>query len=91
MSIAVMIVHITEGPHNWGSKLMLVIVILLALRRTFQFLRIFKPLTTIVVMVQQVIVDLRVFMTFYVILLLFFSIITNCLGAYNYRLEGTSF
>ena len=40
-SVAMQVIHIIYSPYTWFSKLLLVIVLLLAIRRTFKFLRIF--------------------------------------------------
>ena len=89
ISVALGVFHYNDGPYVWYSKGILVLVILLAVRRTFQFLRIFDALATIVVMVQQVFLDLGAFMTFYVILLVFLSIILNVLCTSNIMLESS--
>ena len=87
-SIALGMLHFNDGPYTWYSKFIMVIVILLAIRRTFQFLRIFNALATIVVMIQQVFLDLGAFMTFYVILIIFLSIILNVLCTSNFQVKG---
>ena len=87
-SIATGLLHYYDGPYMWYSKGTLVLVILLATRRTFQFLRIFDALSTIVVMVQKVFLDLGAFMTFYVMIIIFLSIILNVLCASNINVES---
>lgn len=82
------IVHDIETPYTWPSKLVLVFVVLLAARRTLSFLKIFEPLTTIVVMLQTVLYDLRIFVTFYLILLLFLSLNLCVLGPTNVNMPG---
>ena len=63
-------------------------VVILAIRRTFSYLRIFKSLSPIVTMLQNVIWDLRVFLTFYVILTLLFSLMYGVLGLGNAKIPG---
>jgi hypothetical protein len=88
-SIAMSFVHGSSlGPYAFVSKLMMCIVALLAIRRTFNILRIFSFLSPIVTMLQNVIYELRIFMTFYAILCLLFSLMLGVLGVSNYRLEG---
>ena len=59
------------------------VIVLALLVKTFFFLRIFPLLTPIVVMLSEVIYDLRVFLLFYVILISFFSQIFAVLGLGN--------
>ena len=49
-SIAMAIIHFTRGPRSFEGKLIMIIVLLCAIRRTMSFLRIFSPLSTIVTM-----------------------------------------
>lgn len=49
------------------------IIVLLLIVKTFFFLRIFPTLTPIVVMLTNVIWDLKIFLFFYTILILLFS------------------
>ena len=87
-SVAMSIIHMTAGPYLWYSKALMIMVVILAIRRTFSFLRIFKSLSPIVTMLQNVIWDLRVFLTFYVILTLLFSLMYGVLGLGNSRIPG---
>jgi hypothetical protein len=87
-SVTMSIIHITAGAYLWYSKALMIIVVILAIRRTFSFLRIFKSLSPIVTMLQNVIWDLRVFLTFYVILTLLFSLMYGVLGLGNSRIPG---
>lgn len=87
-SVTMSVIHITAGPYLWYSKALMIIVVILAIRRTFSFLRIFKSLSPIVTMLQNVIWDLRVFLTFYVILTLLFSLMYGVLGLGNSRIPG---
>jgi hypothetical protein len=55
--------------------------------KTFFFLRMFSSLTPIVVMLQNVIYDLRIFLFFYTIMLFFFSLLFAVLGMGNFKLN----
>ena len=87
-SVAMSIIHMAKGPYLWYSKALMIIVVILAIRRTFSYLRIFKSLSPIVTMLQNVIWDLRVFLTFYVILTLLFSLMYGVLGLGNSKIPG---
>lgn len=87
-SVAMSVIHIVQGPYLWYSKALMIIVVILAIRRTFSYLRIFKSLSPIVTMLQNVIWDLRVFLTFYVILTLLFSLMYGVLGLGNSKIPG---
>jgi len=89
-SIAMSLIHGSEiGPYAFVSKFLMCLVALLAVRRTFNFLRIFTFLSPIVTMLTNVIWALRIFMTFYFILCLLFSLMFGVLGIGNYKLEGS--
>ena len=87
-SIAMSVLHYIYGPLTFVSKLVMIIVLLSAIRRTFNFLRIFSALSTIVTMLSQVIFQLRIFMTFFLILCLLFSLMFNVLGIGNVLVPG---
>ena len=87
-SIAMTFVHLELTPYNWISKVIMCTVCLLAIRRTFNFLRIFTALSPIVTMLSNVIWALRIFMTFYTVLMVLFSLMFGVLGIQNYKLEG---
>lgn len=71
------------GPFNIVSKVCMCIIVLLLVSKTFFFLRIFPTLTPIVVMIQNVIYDLRIFLFFYLILIGLFCQIFAVLGLGN--------
>lgn len=58
---------------------------LIMLIKTFFFMRIFEQFTKLVIMIKNVISDLREFMIFYFILLIMFSVILGVLGVGNYE------
>jgi hypothetical protein len=86
-SVAMSFVHM-DDPYSFGSKLLMSIIVILAIRRTFNFLRIFSVLSPIVTMLNNVIWDLRIFLTFYFILVLLFSLMYGVLGLGNVFLKG---
>lgn len=86
-SVAMSFVHM-NNPYSFGSKLLMSIIVILAIRRTFNFLRIFSVLSPIVTMLNNVIWDLRIFLTFYFILVLLFSLMYGVLGLGNVALKG---
>lgn len=86
-SVAMAFVHM-DNPYSFGSKLLMSIIVILAIRRTFNFLRIFSVLSPIVTMLNNVIWDLRIFLTFYFILVLLFSLMYGVLGLGNVFLKG---
>ena len=68
------------GPDSLICRLLMVIIILLLITKTFFFLRIFPVLTPIVVMLTNVIYDLRIFMYVYMIMLFLFSLTFLVIG-----------
>lgn len=84
-SIAMAILHMTlpEGPYGPVSKVMMLIVVTLAIRRTFNYLRIFRMFSPIVTMIFQVLIDLNAFMLFFMILVLLLSLMYMVIGFYN--------
>jgi hypothetical protein len=71
------------GPHNIWSKAMMCIIVILLIVKTFFFLRIFPALTPIVVMLTNVVYDLRIFLFFYFILIFGSSQVFAVLGVGN--------
>jgi hypothetical protein len=67
---------------------MMCLVSVLAVRRTFNFLKIFEALSPIVTMLSVVIMDLKAFMTFYFIQCLLFSLMLGVTGLQNPKLPG---
>ena len=54
-SIVMTFVHVTHSPYIFMSKLLMALIVTLAIRRTFNFLRIFSALSPIVTMLNNVI------------------------------------
>jgi hypothetical protein len=76
------------SPFILLSKILMIIVVILALIKTFFFLRIFESLSPIVTMLTNVIYDLRIFLFFYTILLVLFSLLFGILGVGNVKVPG---
>ena len=82
-SVSMGVIHSKIGPHATASKYMMVCVIMFAIRRTFLFMRIFSSLSPIVTMLQGVIWQLRLFMSFLFIILFFMSLTFGVIGLGN--------
>lgn len=82
-SIANIITQASLGPYNTISRVLMIFIVLMLIVKTFFFLRIFPILTPIVVMITDVIYDLRIFLFFYFILILGFSQVFAVLGLGN--------
>ena len=82
-SIANIVVQLYLGPFHIASKILMCFIVLLLISKTFFFLRIFPVLTPIVVMITNVIYDLRIFLLFYLILIALFCQIFAVLGLGN--------
>ena len=90
-SLVMTILHMTlqKGAYDWPSKLLMLLVVTLAIRRTFNYLRIFSALSPIVTMINKVVFDLNTFMLFYLILCVLFSLMWGILGLGNPSEEGS--
>jgi len=82
-SIGNIVLQLRLGPFHIASKIFMCIIVLLLISKTFFFLRIFPVLTPIVVMITNVIYDLRIFLLFYLILIFLFCQIFAILGLGN--------
>jgi hypothetical protein len=58
-SILMSVSHMLFDPFNIFSKVVMIIVIMLSIQRTFKFMRIFSSFSPIVTMLQQVVKDLQ--------------------------------
>jgi len=87
-SIITLILQNTAGPTVLVSKILMITILFLALIKTFFFLRIFTALSPIVTMLTNVIYDLRIFLFFYSILIVLFSLQLGILGIGNPNIEG---
>lgn len=75
-------------PEHIACKLLMIFIILFSVSRTFFYLKIFGALSPIVTMLTNVVYDLRIFMMFYVILVVLFSLLLGVLGVGNKDIEG---
>jgi hypothetical protein len=82
-SMANIILQLYLGPFNIYSRIVMCIIVILLIVKTFFFLRIFPLLTPIVVMISNVIYDLKIFLFFYLILITLFCQIYAILGLGN--------
>jgi len=87
-SIVNVILQRSTDSLAFHNKLLMTVILLQQIIKTFFFLRIFETLSYIVTMIYSVIYDLRIFLFFYGILLLFFCLIFAVLGVGNHRQEG---
>jgi hypothetical protein len=79
---------LTASPRDVMCKVFMLIIIFLGLLRTFTFLKIIASLSPIVTMLTNVVYDLRIFLFFYVILVVLFSLLLGILGIGNRNIEG---
>jgi hypothetical protein len=82
-SVFNIVLQLWRGPFDIVSRSMMCIIVLLLITKTFFFLRIFPLLTPIVVMINNVVYDLRIFLFFYLILISLFCQIYAVLGLGN--------
>ena len=92
-SVSMAILHMTldNGAYAIPSKILMLLVITLAIRRTFNYLRIFDALSPIVSMINQVLSDIQTFMLFYFILVFLFSLMIGVLGIANTNIKDSAF
>ena len=76
------------SPFEFVVKLAMSVVIFLGMGKTFFFLRIFESLSPIVTMLTCVIQDLKIFMLFFLILIVMFSLQISILSLGNLKVEG---
>lgn len=65
------------GTWDISSKIVLIMLIAISLLKTIIYLKVFKAFSYIVTMIISVVSDLRYFITFFVILITFFSMLFN--------------
>lgn len=73
--------YTSEDKQSIGCKIVMIVVILIQLLKTFFFLRIKSEYSYIVTMIVNVVSDLRVFLLFFSILIIMFSSIFNIVSA----------
>jgi len=85
-------IHIQgKNDYTWSleAKVVMIIVVVTCLVKTFLFMRIVKTFSYIVTMIISVIIELRIFIMFFIIIVLFFSLVFSVLskretGEYRY-------
>jgi len=87
-SIAMTACHIIFNPFHIISKIIMLIVILLSITRTFRQMRILKPFAHIVEMLFMVVSDLKVFNFFYLLISVMFSMLISVQGLGNHLVPG---
>ena len=86
-SILMTITHVATPPQRFIAKLIMIIVIALSIARTFKQMRIIEVFAHIVEMLFQVGRDLQVFIFFYGIIIVLFSMLISVLGIGNPNIE----
>jgi hypothetical protein len=71
------------GPYHIVCRIIMCVIVIQVLLKTFFFLRVFPVLTPVIVMLKTVIYDLRIFMLFYTILIGGFCNVFAVLGLGN--------
>ena len=71
-------------PFTIAARANMILVVFMLLMKTFFFLRIFKSMSFLVTMLRCVIYDLRIFLTFYAIITVLFSLFIDILGIGNF-------
>jgi len=83
------ILQFTLDPRSLTCKIIMILIIFLGLLRTFTFLKIVASLSPIVTMLTNVVYDLRIFLFFYVILTVLFSLLLGIIGLGNRDIDGS--
>ena len=83
LSLTNIYMQIMVGPYDLQCRIIMCLMVVNITVKTFFFLRVFPDLTPIVVMIQRVIYDLRIFLFFYTMMLFFFSLLFCVLGLGN--------
>lgn len=86
--IANVILQNSIDSQHIANKILMTLLLSQQIVKTFFFLRIFETLSYIVTMINQVVFDLRVFILFYSILIVIFSMIFAVLGVGNKKFGG---
>jgi len=87
-SVAMAVVHYTNGPQHIASKILIVLILLSAFRQTLKLLRIISAFSTLVAMLTSVFWKLKIFMTFFFLILVFFAEMFGVLGIGNIKRPG---
>lgn len=87
-SVVMTVIHANLGAEHAISKFLMCLVGALAFRRTLTYLRILNTFSVIVLMLQNVISELRFFLSFYFIECMLFSLMLDVCGIGNYKIFG---
>lgn len=79
-SLANVVAQTLLGRYHILSEILMIMIILLLTVKTFFFLRIIESFTPIVIMLINVIWDLKIFLFFYGILILIYALIFSVIG-----------
>ena len=77
------IVSVIYGPYNMFCKIVIMTIIVIIIVKSFFFMRIFPAFTPIVVMLNRVIYDLKIFLFFYIFMLGMYGMTFAVLGVGN--------
>jgi cellulose synthase/poly-beta-1,6-N-acetylglucosamine synthase-like glycosyltransferase len=77
-------------PVIFETQVLMILTVLCSIPKTFLFLRVFGGLSYIVTMLFNVISDLKVFLLFYGILIVFFAQFITILGIGNCAIDTSS-
>lgn len=68
------------GTWDLGSKVVMIATVFVTMFKTFEYLRVVSTFSYIVTMIRAVLYDLRVFIVFFVIVIISFSEVLDCFG-----------
>ena len=77
------LVSLVYGPYNIFCKVVIILIIMIIIVKSFFFLRIFPAYTPIVVMLNRVIYDLKIYLSLYILMLFMYSMTFGVLGIGN--------
>lgn len=82
------IVHFALDPQHIFCKIVIIIVLLMAIVKTFFYLRVFPTISYIVILLQDVVIGLKAFIIFYLMLIFLLGLIFSVLGLGNKNIPG---
>ena len=74
------------SPFTVAARANMILVVFMLLLKTFFFLRVIESMSSIVTMIRNVVYDLKVFLTFFAIIIILFSLLIDILGIGNFNL-----
>lgn len=83
-----MISQNTTESFEFHNKLLMTVIMLMQISKTFFFLRIFESLSFLVTMIYRVMSDLKVFLLFFSILIVLFAMVFAVIGVGNTNVPG---